>query len=115
MIAYVDPVSGASGDMLMGAIVDAGGPEVELAVTEAVRATGCDVRFRRDTRAGLACTLAEVSTPDEPLGPDDLRRLLSHSQRATRALEAILAAEADVHGGADGDPTEVHLHDMGSA
>jgi uncharacterized protein (DUF111 family) len=54
-VAYFDCVGGASGDMLLGALVDAGA--VEAAIRKAVgelHLPECDLRFERVMRGALS-------------------------------------------------------------
>ncbi len=54
---YVDPFSGASGDMFLGALVDLGYPFSRLREdVSALGLPGLTLRRRRVTRAGLAAT-----------------------------------------------------------
>lgn len=120
---HFDLASGASGDMLMACLTDAGrrlGTDIDTAVTTAIESLGlgCSVTFVDDVRAGLACRRADVKTGDETLAPHELADAIRRCDlpetardRALSALEALVAAEASVHGCA---PEEVHLHELGS-
>ena len=119
---WVDASAGVAGDMLLGALVDAGAPlaEVQAAVDavlpDTVRLTAQEVR-----RAGLRATrvLVEVTQPDQPSRTwADIRELVGRADLsaavATRALEAfrVLAeAESRTHGIA---PEDVHFHEVGA-
>ncbi|MBI4390938.1 MAG: nickel pincer cofactor biosynthesis protein LarC, partial [candidate division NC10 bacterium] len=92
-IAYFDCFSGVAGDMILGALVDAGVPLTVL--KEAVAALdlpGLGIEARKVTRGGLAATKVDVLT-GEPSGGTDPG--LVDPARATRHGHA--------HGGA-------HLH-----
>ena len=64
---YVDAFSGASGDMLLGAILDGGLPEAALReVLARVPVDGYELAVRREKRKGILGTRAEVRlTPHE--------------------------------------------------
>jgi uncharacterized protein (TIGR00299 family) protein len=118
----VDASAGIAGDMLLGALVDAGAPlaEVQAAVDavlpDTVRLTAQEVR-----RAGLRATrvLVEVTQPDQPSRTwADIRELVSRADLpaavAARALEAfrVLAeAESRTHSIAS---EHVHFHEVGA-
>lgn len=121
-IAYLDCFSGISGDMLLGAIIDAG---VEVAALSAelqkLGVQGWSLRAERVKRSGIAATLAHVDLeesrqPHRRL-PDVLAIVhastLPHEDR-TRANDVfcLLAdAEARVHGTT---PEEIEFHEVGS-
>jgi len=122
MIGWLDCQAGVSGDMLLGALVDAGVP---LAVmTEEVRkvAGWLVLTESRTSRAGLAATKVEVladGVAAEEAGDvhrtwADVRALLDrlHDAELPREVFRRLAeAEAAVHGIA---PDEVHFHEVGA-
>ncbi len=122
-LAYFDLASGASGDMIMAALIDAGrriGVDAEGAVTNAVGSLdlGCSITFVNDVRGGLACLRAEVKTSDMRLSVAELRSAVARADlaptaldRARDGLEAMVAAEATVHGV---DTDDVHLHELAS-
>ena len=120
--AFIQSVGGASGDMLLGALLDAGLPLD--AVREAIDALGiagvrvetasetrCEVR---GTRALVDVSAAERFTPQRMLDAVAGAGALSERtrERATAVLKAIFAAEARVHGG---QPDGIHLHELGTA
>ncbi len=120
-IAYLDCFSGISGDMLLGALADAGAPAAELnAQIARLGLSGVTVRFEKVTRAGIAATKAYVDAP-----PEHKHRHLSHIEKmireaklAPRAEERAIAVfrrlgevEAAVHQ----VPVEkVHFHEVGA-
>lgn len=123
-LAYFDLANGISGDMALAALVHAGrrcGSDVEGAIVDAVASIplSCAVSFVDDERRGLACVRAEVKTDGGKHQPVVLRDAIAAARvpeaardRALRALEAIVTAEASVHGTA---PEDVHLHELASA
>jgi uncharacterized protein (TIGR00299 family) protein len=122
--AYFDLASGASGDMIIAALADAGrraGIDVQSAVGDALLSLdlGCAVTFVDDERGGLACLRAEVKTDDTTHAPARLREAIASAdvpddpkRRALDGLDALVRAEATVHGI---DTDAVHLHELGSA
>ncbi|ONH30574.1 LarC family nickel insertion protein [Pseudofrankia asymbiotica] len=119
-VGWLDLSCGASGDMLLGALVGAGVPLDVIAT--AVDTLGLPVRFevRQVRRAGLAATKVDVVAPagDAVRTWADIRALLAGAplaepvrDRATAIFAALAAAEARVHGIA---PDEVHFHEVGA-
>ena len=121
--AYIQSVGGASGDMLLGALLDAGLPPdaVRAAVSglgipgvrvDCAAAVRCEVR---GTRALVDVSEAPRYTPAQMLDAVSGAAGLSERtrRRATAVLNALFAAEARVHGHTDGDA--VHLDELGSA
>ena len=121
MIGWVDASSGASGDMLLGALVGAGAPIAVVA--EAVRAVAPEpVKLRPEavTRNGFAATRLHVEVADSGTHRTwrDIAALLRDSDldhlvraRAHAAFERLALAEAAVHGT---DPDDVHFHEVGA-
>lgn len=122
-LAYFDLASGASGDMIIAALADAGrriGVNVEGAIADAIESLGlgCTVTFIDDERRALACLRADVKTDDERLTPSRLREAIAGADvpdiaraRAIAGLDTLVRAEAAVHGRHLDD---VHLHELGS-
>jgi pyridinium-3,5-bisthiocarboxylic acid mononucleotide nickel chelatase len=120
-IAWVDASSGASGDMLLGALVGSGVP-VEV-VTEAVAAVAPEhvaLRPEQVTRNGFAATRCHVEVADSTTHRTwrDVAGLLAAADlaegvrtRAHTTFERLAAAEAEVHGTT---PDEVHFHEVGA-
>jgi pyridinium-3,5-bisthiocarboxylic acid mononucleotide nickel chelatase len=115
MIVWLNPFSGISGDMLLGALLDLGAPLD--GVRAAVERTGLDgwrLDVSRVTRAGVGATRAEVTVTDTAT-ERRAAELLAHVERAesevaARAVRAIASVEARIHGV---DPPDVHLHEIG--
>jgi pyridinium-3,5-bisthiocarboxylic acid mononucleotide nickel chelatase len=63
-IGYLECFSGISGDMLLGALVDAGVPFAHLEQTATALDVGARLEMRRVMRGGLAATKLDVITPD---------------------------------------------------
>jgi uncharacterized protein (TIGR00299 family) protein len=120
-IAYLDCFSGVSGDMLLGAIVDAGLPfEALRAELSRLPLDGYELAAERVKRAGIAATKVTVRVSGEP-APADLGRVLDVIQRSSlpaadqsrgaSVFRRLAKVEAIVHG----ETAEtVHLHDVGA-
>jgi pyridinium-3,5-bisthiocarboxylic acid mononucleotide nickel chelatase len=112
VIAWVDASSGASGDMLLGALVGAGVPvevieeAVRAVAPEAVTLSTEDVR-----RNGFAATRCHVSVADSSTHRTwrSLRTMVTG--RAYDVFERLAIAEATVHGTT---PEDVHFHEVGA-
>lgn len=120
IIAYVDSVGGASGDMLLGALVDAGASEAAIRdAVAALRLSDCDIRFERVMKGALAATQATVKTPRQEAHrhATDLVSIISNANlpAALKArAEAIVWRLAEVEAGIHQQPVEsVHLHELG--
>jgi uncharacterized protein (TIGR00299 family) protein len=97
-IGYLECFSGISGDMLLGALVDAGVPFACLEEAAAALDVGARLKTRKVSRGGLAGTKVDVLTPDRQAtdaGHAHEEHSL-HSQEA-HAQEAH-AQEAHSHG-----------------
>ena len=111
---WVDASAGASGDMLLGALVGAGVPlevlqrAVDAVAPEPVRLRAEDVR-----RGGLAATRVHVDAAESHHHRTwrDLRALLEGQDLARRVFERLAAAEGAVHGVPADD---VHFHEVGA-
>jgi uncharacterized protein (TIGR00299 family) protein len=64
-IGYLECFSGISGDMLLGALVDAGVPFNCLEQTAAALDVGARLEMRKVSRGGIAATKVDVLTPDD--------------------------------------------------
>lgn len=121
MIGYLDVTAGASGDMLLGALIGAG---ADLdAVRQSIDVLAVDVRLRAETvrRGALSATRVHVELP----APDsverswaDVRSLLEAAplDPAVRAQSlAVFARLARAEGRVHGVPADdVHFHEVGA-
>jgi hypothetical protein len=118
---HFDCFSGISGDMVLGALVDAGLPFKDLA--RALRSLPIDgYRLTRKpvSRAALQATKVDVSIPKEvrvPLPSKKIDRLIAHSRlpapvkdRARRVFAELANAESAAH---RVHPSHVHFHEVG--
>ena len=118
---YFDCFSGAAGDMILGALLDAGASET--AVREALDALpleGFSVEIRNVTRASIRATTVDVvvSGGQPARGPREIAALLQAAplpervrDRALRVFALLTEAEAKVHGI---PPEQVHFHEVGA-
>lgn len=121
-IAYLDCFSGVSGDMLLGAMLDAGLPLAALRSELAkLPLTGYTVDAQKVRRAGVAATQAIVDAageqPARTVG--EITGLIASSslpesdrEKGTAVFQRLAEAEAAVHGEAAGT---VRLHEAGAA
>ena len=118
---FLHSIGGASGDMILGALVDAGLPlehlEEELAK---LPAGGCRLSATPVQRGHVAAThlVVELSKEATPLSPQELLRCVESSalegpvkEQATRVLLNLLEAECRVH---RVPQEELTLHELGS-
>ena len=121
-VVYFDCASGASGDMLLGAVVDLGLPVEELRAELArLPLSGYALETSRVSRSGLAATKLDVVTG----APETKHRHLRHiveildgstlaadvKQKATSLFQRLAEAESAVHGTS---PEKVHFHEVGA-
>jgi pyridinium-3,5-bisthiocarboxylic acid mononucleotide nickel chelatase len=111
---WVDASSGASGDMLLGALVGAGVPvEVLRTAIDAVTPEPITLRVEDVRRGGLAATRVHVEVGESHHHRTwrDVRGLLGDDALALAVFERLAVAEAAVHGTT---PDEVHFHEVGA-
>lgn len=121
MIAWVQCPAGASGDMLLGAFLDAGAPlEMVQSAVDALGVERVEIATRVVTRHGVVATQADVRAPASATGRAwaDVRALLESAAlpEPVRALALdvfarLARAEASVHGTR---PEAVHFHEVGA-
>ena len=120
--AYLQCVGGVSGDMLLGAIIDAGVPVYDLnAAIAMLGVTGVEIVAKPDKRGGVHGTHALVEVDDasrDSYDLDDFIRIAEASslssvvkERSTAVFRRIRQAEEQVHRQSEG---ELHLGELGS-
>ncbi len=122
-IAYFDCFSGVSGDMCLGALVDAGASLKGIEeVLKNLPVRGYRLSARKVKRSGLAATKVDVAVAGPSKRPamrwTDIGRLIEGSslsgvmkEEGRKIFRCIFGAEAKVHG--EG-LKKVHLHELGA-
>jgi uncharacterized protein (TIGR00299 family) protein len=120
-IGWLDLSAGASGDMLLGALVDAGVPlDVPAAAVAALPVEQIRLITEQVTRHGLGATRVHVHTPESSTHRTwaDVRALLAEADLADpvragalRVFERLAVAEGRVH---RVEPEAVHFHEVGA-
>jgi pyridinium-3,5-bisthiocarboxylic acid mononucleotide nickel chelatase len=121
VIGWFDCASGVSGDMLLGALVDAGAPvSVMQAAVDAASPEPVRLHTEVVSRSGLRATRVHVTAPtsNTPRSWVDVRALLDHARLepevrglAIAAFARLAEAEATVHGTS---AEEIHFHEVGA-
>ena len=118
---YFDCFAGASGDMILGAMVAAGvDPDYLRRELSLLNVEGFKVDFETVNRAGLSATYARVETSEEHKHRHlaDIKQIIETSglsdrvkQRAVQIFTRLAEAEARVHN----EPIDhVHFHEVGA-
>lgn len=119
-IAHFDAFSGISGDMTVGALIDAGVPADELFAALESLGTGARFSAAKTVRGGLAATKFDVAHGDQRSHrhlPQILKILEgsalpeSAKENASRIFTRLAEAEAAVHGTT---VEKVHFHEVGA-
>jgi len=139
-IAYLDCFSGISGDMFLGALLDAGLPARVLEETVAALDVGARLEISRVTRSGISATKVDVWIGDEKDLPreqvshahqhehhhhqhphrslNEIRTIIRSAKIAPEAQERALAifqalgeAEAKIH---NTEVEKIHFHEVGA-
>lgn len=119
---WIDASAGVAGDMLLGALLDAGASvAVVQRAVDAVVADAVTVEAHQVTRAGMRATKADVVLRvDDPPHRDwrMIQRMLAQADLeervrgyATRVFARLADAEAHAHGI---PPADVHFHEVGA-
>lgn len=126
MIAYFNCISGISGDMILGALVDAGVSfESFKKELSKLPVSGYELKARKVKRGGLRATKVDVilkkevrSQKSEARRWKDVEKIIKTSklssdikQRGLAIFKRLFEAEAKVHGEKIQD---VHLHELGA-
>lgn len=119
-LLYFDCISGAAGDMLLGALIDAGAPEDEVRrALEGLGIEGWDLHVESVTKKGLRATQVSVIATDDATSRTHaaIRSLLDEASleprvrdRALETFRVLAEAEARIH---DAHPDDVHFHEVG--
>ncbi|OIV35536.1 TIGR00299 family protein [Mangrovactinospora gilvigrisea] len=118
-LIWLNPFSGISGDMLLGALLDLGAPLDDIrAAVASTGLTGWELTAERVVNGGIAATHARTATTDTAThrSAAALLEMVSRAEpapvaaAARRAVTAIAEAEGTLH---DQDPATVHLHEIG--
>jgi hypothetical protein len=122
-LVFLDPVGGLAGDMILGALLDAGAPEPALRQALAsLPVDGYRLDVREEIRRGFRGRRVEVVLdPDTPMPSRHLHHVLAILEkgdlpprarsRARSVFEALARAEAEVHGTT---VEKVHFHEVGA-
>lgn len=118
---YFDCFAGASGDMILGAMVAAGvEPQALLDQLSLLNVQGYSIEFQTVDRSGISATYAQVKTQHEHVHRhlSQILKIIYDSQlsasvkdRAAKVFSRLAEAEARVHN----EPVEkVHFHEVGA-
>jgi uncharacterized protein (TIGR00299 family) protein len=120
-IAILDPFSGISGDMTLGALVGVGlEPDWLRALPLRLGLDNVGVRVGPVVRGEIACTKVDFDIPPQPHGRHlkHIREIVHRAEApervkelADQAFTAIAEVEAEVHGTT---VDRVHLHEVGA-
>lgn len=114
MIGWIDAQAGASGDMLLGALVDAGVPLAVLQDAVDRFGVGIELSASSTSRAGLGATKVDVLAPEDGITRSwaDVRALIAGvPPLAYDAFRRLAEAEATVH---RVPVDQVHFHEVGA-
>src|SRR5215203_701531 len=118
---YFDCFAGASGDMILGAMIAAGvDPDFLREQLSLLRVDGYSINFETVNRSGLSATYARVDTAHEHKHRHlaDIKQIIENSglsnqvkERAVQIFSRLAQAEARVHN----QPIDrVHFHEVGA-
>jgi pyridinium-3,5-bisthiocarboxylic acid mononucleotide nickel chelatase len=118
LIAYFDCFSGASGDMILGALLDAGWTGLEKSLRK-LKVSGWRLKSEKVTKRGVGATKLdfELEPQTEHRGLDTMLAIIGESdlpapvkEPARAIFQRLAAVEAEVH---DVPVNEVHFHELG--
>jgi uncharacterized protein (TIGR00299 family) protein len=120
-LAYFDCFSGISGDMTLGALIDAGCDVAHLRKElQALQVPGWELSSEKVWKNGMAATFAKVKTEEQKKHRSltDILEILNKSQldsqvrdRASAIFQKLGEAEARVH---DVPLEKIHFHEVGA-
>ena len=108
-IGYLECFSGISGDMLLGALVDAGVPFTLLEETAAALNVGARLEKRKVSRGGLAATKVDVIAPEQAGNSRDGDAEHSHGAHTHEAHSH--SEDAHEHGSHEHSHPHEHPHE----
>ncbi|MHB1126781.1 MAG: nickel pincer cofactor biosynthesis protein LarC [Bacillota bacterium] len=121
MIIYFDCFSGISGDMCLGALLDAGLDIRQLEeCLQSLRLEGYNLRVEKVVRSGISASSlhVEVNEPQPARHLKDIKEIINNSllpatvkSQAVAVFQRLAEAEAHVHGTT---PEHVHFHEVGA-
>jgi uncharacterized protein (TIGR00299 family) protein len=120
-IAYFDCYSGISGDMILGALVDAGLSEkILVEQLNKLPLSGFSLRFEKVVKCGISGTKVHVLTEETSVHRhlNDIFNILEQSRldesiikTAKNIFQSLAVAEAKVH---NTTPDKIHFHEVGA-
>ena len=120
-VAYLDCFAGVAGDMLVGALLDAGLPLTDLQTElDKLNITGWQIDVKRVKKQGVTGTKFNVVLEEhhDHRNLNDIRQIINTSTLATpikdtalKIFERLALAEAKVH---DTTVNDVHFHEVGA-
>jgi len=120
-VLYIEPFSGISGDMMIGALLDLGSSFEELRKKlETLNLKGYGISFEKCMRSGIHATKFDVEAghSHHHRGFTDIREMIESSdlspwvkEKSVEAFRKLAEAEGKIHG----QPLEkVHFHEVGA-
>jgi len=119
-ICYIDAFSGISGDMIVGALADAGADTAALSAGLCSLGAGAVFRFQKVSVRGIGATKFTVETGEQKRHRHlpEILRMISQAElpepvktKAAEVFKRLGEAEAKVHGVA---VDKVHFHEIGA-
>jgi uncharacterized protein (DUF111 family) len=121
-IAYLDCFSGVSGDMFLGALLDAGLPfnALEKAI-ETLGISGYSLESKKESKNNLSATGFKVNVEHEAhehRGLSHIKKIIEQSglskyvkEKGIRIFERLAQEEGKIHGCS---PEDIHFHEVGA-
>ena len=119
-VLYFDLIGGASGDMILGALVDAGLPINKLSkALQGLNLSEFKIKSHKVEKKGFSATKVDVQVTKQPPERhlDEIKEIIHKSSlsdhvktRAITIFERIAETEADIH---NQPVDQVHLHELG--
>ena len=118
---YFDCFAGASGNMILGALVDAGVSAADLRTElEKLNLAGFEMEIEKVDRSGISSSHVEIRVPDEKTHRHlpEIERIIGESSlsesvkaRSIEIFRKLAESEASVHGI---ELSKVHFHEVGA-